>query len=323
MVVLPHNSPLNYMKKIPAIGLVVVAVIVLSFVVFAVIKKPVAPVSRAADAYKNATYVIDGSSVTLTDGSSVVPTAPGSASTTTTQYFGNMATGDLNTDGLPDVAFILTQNGGGSGTFYYAVAALKTATGYTGTNAILLGDRISPQTTEVSNGVVTVNYADRNMSDPMTTDPSVGVSKYLKIVGGKLMEVANPADFPTTYLNSQYGFTFSLPADWQGYSIVEESWMGTPLGTTSAQTGPKLLIRNPQWSPSKHYEDIPILVFSTQQWDSYTAGDFAVSAAPFPATEIGRNSSYVFALPPRWDYDYSQGYQEADTIVGAKTLIAF
>ena len=56
------------------------------------------------------------------------------------------AVGDLNGDGTPDVAFLLTQSPGGSGTFYYAVVALRTATGYTGTNAVLLGDRIAPQT---------------------------------------------------------------------------------------------------------------------------------------------------------------------------------
>ena len=77
--------------------------------------------------YKNATYTIEGQPVTLVDGYAEVPAAPGSASKTVTQYFGNEAVGDLNGDGVPDVAFLLTQNGGGSGTFYYVVAALKTA----------------------------------------------------------------------------------------------------------------------------------------------------------------------------------------------------
>lgn len=113
--------------------------------------------------------------------------APGSASKIVTRYFGNEATGDLNGDGAADVAFLLTQDGGGSGTFYYVVAALKEAGGYRGTNAILLGDRIAPQTTEIRNGTLIVNYADRKPSDPMTTQPSVGVSKYLKIQGTTLV----------------------------------------------------------------------------------------------------------------------------------------
>jgi len=139
--------------------------------------------------YKNATYSIDGQSVTLLNGQAENVTVPGSASKTVTQYFGNEATGDLNGDGLSDVAFILTQNSGGSGTFYYAVIALKTDSGYQGSNAIFLGDRIAPQTTEIKNGEVIVNYADRKIGEPMTAKPSVGISKYLKIQGNSLVEV--------------------------------------------------------------------------------------------------------------------------------------
>lgn len=138
---------------------------------------------------KNTTYIIEGNSVTLVNGRAEVESAPGAASKTVTQYFGNDATGDMNGDGIPDVAFILTQSGGGSGTFYYAVAALKTPDGYHGTNAILLGDRIAPQTTAIKNGQMIVNYADRKAGEPMTAQPSAGMSKHLKIQGTTLEEV--------------------------------------------------------------------------------------------------------------------------------------
>ena len=147
------------------------------------------PVSSTND-YKNIAYVIDGQPVTLINGVAQTPAAPGSASQVTTTYFGNEATGDLNGDGMPDVAFILTQNSGGSGTFYYVVVALKTANGYAGTNAVLLGDRIAPQTTEINNGQLVVNYADRQAGEPMTAQPSVGVSKYLDVQGTTLAEAA-------------------------------------------------------------------------------------------------------------------------------------
>ncbi len=107
----------------------------------------------------------------------------------TTTNFGNNATGDLNGDGLPDIAMITTENPGGSGTFFYVVVELKTSTSTIKTNSIFLGDRIAPQTTEIKNGVLIVNYADRKPSDPMTTQPSVGVSRYFKVVGGELVEV--------------------------------------------------------------------------------------------------------------------------------------
>ena len=121
-------------------------------------------------------------SVSYKDGTYMIEGAPA-------RYFGNDATGDLNGDGAPDVAFIVTTDGGGSGTFYYVIAALSTGSGYQSTNAILLGDRIAPQTTEIKDGEVIVNYADRKPSDPMTTPPSVGVSKYLKVEGTTLVDL--------------------------------------------------------------------------------------------------------------------------------------
>ncbi len=146
--------------------------------------------SPASAGYLNGTYVLDGKSVTLVSGRAESEAAPGSASMIVTQYFGNEASGDLNGDGVPDVAFLLTQSGGGSGTFFYVVAALKTPTGYQGTNAVLLGDRIAPQTTQIENGKIIVNYADRNPGEPMSTRPSIGVSKYLRVENGILTEVS-------------------------------------------------------------------------------------------------------------------------------------
>ncbi|OGG59759.1 hypothetical protein A2765_04185 [Candidatus Kaiserbacteria bacterium RIFCSPHIGHO2_01_FULL_56_24] len=138
--------------------------------------------------YKDATYEIEGAPVTLVNGVAERDAAPGSASKIVTTYFGNEAKGDLSGDGLPDIAFLLTQSGGGSGTFYYVVVALQAADGgYAGTNAVLLGDRIAPQTTEISNGTLTVNYADRKPDEPMTAQPSQGVSRYLRMDNGRLI----------------------------------------------------------------------------------------------------------------------------------------
>lgn len=105
------------------------------------------------------------------------------------KYFGNEIKGDFNGDGINDAAFLVTQDPGGSGTFYYIMAALGTKNAYTDTNAILLGDRIAPQTTEFKDGEIIVNYADRKLDEPFSVKPSVGVSKYFKVNNGVLVEV--------------------------------------------------------------------------------------------------------------------------------------
>ena len=149
---------------------------------------PIEQVAVTTD-YKNTSYEIEGVPLLLVDGVSELEMASGSASKITTRYFGNEVNGDFNNDSVEDVAFLLTQDRGGTGTFYYVVAALKTELGYTGTNGIFLGDRIAPQTTEYKNGEVIVNYADRKLGEAMTEKPTVGISKYLKIENEKLVEV--------------------------------------------------------------------------------------------------------------------------------------
>lgn len=138
--------------------------------------------------YKNVTIEIDGNAVTLVDGLSEIAVAPGSSTKIITKFFGNEAFGDLNEDGKEDVAFLITQDGGGSGTFFYIVAALGSETGYQGTNAIFLGDRIAPQSTHMENGQIVVNFAERKPEDPFTTPPSLDVSKRVRLVDGKLVE---------------------------------------------------------------------------------------------------------------------------------------
>lgn len=141
---------------------------------------------QIAENSPSATYLIDGKPVTLVGGKAEIESAPGSASKVITRYFGNELKTDLNGDGREDIVFLLTQESGGSGTFFYVVAALNTDHGYIGSDGYFLGDRIAPQTTELSQNprhkyVIVVNYADRATGEPMTARPSVGKSVYLKI----------------------------------------------------------------------------------------------------------------------------------------------
>ncbi len=170
------------MKKILGVALLICAGILIFWFVSG--NKEISQVSEVD--YKDISYSIQGTPTMLVKSQSGTVTAPGS---TITQYFGNEVAGDVNEDGLPDIAFLITQSGSGTGTFYYAVVALKTAQGYSGSNGVFLGDRIAPQTIEIKDGQIIVNYADRKAGEPMTTNPSVGVSKYLEMIGGVLVEI--------------------------------------------------------------------------------------------------------------------------------------
>ncbi len=129
-------------------------------------------VPAAAD-HKDAEYVLAGQRIRLSHGVSEAATAPGSASKTVTRYFGNEARADLDGDGREDVVFVLTQETGGSGTFYYVVAALGMEAGFVGSEGLLLGDRIAPQATEIgADNVVTVRYLDRAPRESFATPPS-------------------------------------------------------------------------------------------------------------------------------------------------------
>jgi hypothetical protein len=130
----------------------------------------------------NATVTISGKPVTLVKGVAEVPSEK-SATVTTTRYIGEEAIGDLDGDGHADRAFWISQDAGGSGTFYYVVAALQNKDGYTTTNAFLVGDRIAPESLEIRSDAheVHVLYADRKPGEPMITRPSEGKVLLLKV----------------------------------------------------------------------------------------------------------------------------------------------
>ncbi len=174
------------MKKIIIWILAVVALIIVFFLLKPF--KTSRDESNLPVSYKDATYLVDGKTIKLTNGTSEIPAAPGSASKITTKYFGNEIKKDLDGDGKTDVAFILTQNSAGSGTFFYVVGALNKSTGWVTIPSVLLGDRISPQTTESGPGKqIIVNYVDRKFGEPMTTRPSVGKSLTL-LLDTKIMQ---------------------------------------------------------------------------------------------------------------------------------------
>ncbi|HWI55087.1 MAG TPA: M56 family metallopeptidase, partial [Desulfobacteria bacterium] len=123
------------------------------------------------------------------------------------------------------------------------------------------------------------------------------------------------------YKNSQYGFSFSLPKSWKGYSIITDKWEGLPIGGDQAvETGPIISIRHPLWTSENKRQDIPIMIFTRGQWNSLKEEKFHIGAAPIGPSELGRNNGYVFALPARYNYAFPTGYEEVDKILNNKPL---
>lgn len=128
---------------------------------------------------------------------------------------------------------------------------------------------------------------------------------------------------PVVYQNDQYGFSFALPESWKDYTIVMSKWEGLSIGGESEQivsSGPIISIRNPKWTEAKPYQDIPIMVFTTAQWKELQTDKFHIGAAPIGPSELGHNSSYVFALPARYNYAFPAGVEDVEEILKGNPL---
>ena len=153
---------------------------VLAFVA-AACSAPVLPADPSS-----ATFTIDGRPITLVAGRAEQPAAPGSASKIVTSLGTQRADGDIDGDGRPDSAVALIHQPGGSGTFTYVALLLNLASGPSGTNAVLIGDRITLSALRVDGKTIVVEYLDRRPGEPFTTAPSVATTKRLTLSGGKL-----------------------------------------------------------------------------------------------------------------------------------------
>ncbi len=111
----------------------------------------------------------------------------------------------------------------------------------------------------------------------------------------------------TTYVNSQYGFSLTLPLSWKNYSVVE----------SDIEYGHKIVLRNPAWATSTPLMDIPVLVYPIQQWNIWETNNFEgyPTAAPIGPTKRGQNTAYVFATAPRYNFSFLPGFEEVEKII--------
>jgi len=125
----------------------------------------------------NTEYIINNETILLENGYSEIEQASGSASKLVTQVALEPVYRDINSNGIDDIALVLTQRGGGSGTFYYLILIIDT----TRKEIQLAGDRIIVQDILMDNSSVWLNVLDREIDEPMSTEPSVPKTVRIKI----------------------------------------------------------------------------------------------------------------------------------------------
>ena len=128
------------------------------------------------------------------------------------------------------------------------------------------------------------------------------------------------------YRDIELGFSFSLPAGWEGFSVRTSQWEGlksADQGDQIVEQGPIISIFHPASTAQQPRQEIPIMVFTIPQWDRMQSGEWHVGAAPISPLELGRNSRYVFALPARYNYAFLDGWEEVEQILGENPLSAF
>jgi len=132
----------------------------------------------------------------------------------------------------------------------------------------------------------------------------------------KFIELIDTSNWQT-YQNEEFGFEVILLDSWAKYSVLTESWDGISLDNNSTKyEGPKITIRNPNWSDNEIWQDIPILVFTKDEWQLIEQRNLNISAAPVGPKKLGENKEYIFALPPRWaGFSDALGQNEAQEII--------
>ena len=163
---------------------------------------------------------------------------------------------------------------------------------------------------------------------------AIGIGSYIILTKKSAKNIPAETQITQTetevvYKNTEYGFDFSLPDSWKGYSVIEDKWEGQILdaqGTLESATkleGPKITIRHPLWTQEAPRQDIPIMIFTLPQWDLIQQEKLSVSAAPIGPMELGSNANYVFALPARYNFAFLTGFEEVQKIIEDKSLSTF
>lgn len=152
-----------------------------------------APSLAALGELEYALTAFDGARVRLAAGHYEAPTEtpPAEVLVASCELHPLSGVGDLDGDGSPDAAVVLTSSGGGSGTFHELVAVLNTAQGLTPLPGVPLGDRIDLKRIDVVGGAISLEFLMAGPDDPLCC-PRAKAQRSYRIEGGRLVESAPP-----------------------------------------------------------------------------------------------------------------------------------
>lgn len=149
---------------------------------------PTAIPSLSLDALKNAEYAIEGPAsgkAKLVNGS-YQEKIPNSSAQINVAFNEVLSVGDLNGDGVADVAIILTINSGGTGTFYNLYGVLNDKGAPKPTAPEVLGDRIKLKSLTIQGGEISVNFLTQGPKDALA-NPTLDATRKFKPQDGALV----------------------------------------------------------------------------------------------------------------------------------------
>jgi len=123
------------------------------------------------------------------------------------------------------------------------------------------------------------------------------------------------------YRNDTFGFSIILNEGWRGYTVnhIKEDIYDLT-GKTKTNNGvvdsiQLIELHHPLETAENPREDMPIMIFTLEQWTHIQNEEWSAGAAPIPPSLLGQNSQWIMALPARYNYDFKPGWEEVDELV--------
>lgn len=120
------------------------------------------------------------------------------------------------------------------------------------------------------------------------------------------------ASVSAVYKSAQYGLQIKFSPYWSGYTLISGSWQ-----SKTGQKGPLLTFRNMKWTSSAPTTDIPLEIFTAQQWDQMQDLKFHVGGSESYPLEFKRNAKYVFAIDSRWAMSAQNDYSNVRAMLSS------